>query len=204
MLFGARGTAAVTGEAEASVGQILDIPTSRGTAAVDGQATLNSVVIDHEVVAAASVRSLHGEAPVYALEISHVSLDTPIRIVADNRDHSIGGQNYMALAFRAQPPSFVEGEIPRATIEIDNVGRELMQWIEASSGGRGATMRVLMVQPGVGTASAIIWELPALAVGVTEITPEKVTIGLVYRSGRRRPGIKWQFTRETTPGLFPG
>ena len=202
--YGGRGSAAVDGFATARASQLLPIPTSRGSAAVDGHAALQSVVVDHEVVATAGLRSLHGDAPVFAMEIQHSSLTSPVRIVADNRQHRIGGDIYLPLAFRAQPPSFVEGEIPRATIEVDNVGRELMQWIEASNGGRGATMRIMMVQSEIGENSNIIWELPALAIGVTDITPEKVTINLVYRSGRRRPGIKWAFNRETAPGLFVG
>ncbi len=153
--------------------------------------------------AQAQARSLAGTAPRYALEITHPDIDEPVRVVGDNAEHMIEGNRYLALAFRAQPPQFKEGEIPRATLEIDNVGRELTQWVETTGGGRGAKMRVMMVHKDPTAAqSHIAWELPALAVGVTELTNEVVSVQLVYRSGKSRPGIKMRHTPTVSPGLF--
>lgn len=147
-------------------------------------------------------RALHDVDTHYALEIHHPDLTGEyVRVVADNADHTIDGETYMALAFRALPPTWQDQQEARATIEIDNVGRELNDWIEASSGGRDATMRVMQVRRGR-TRSEVIWELPALPVGVASISNESVRVSVVYRSGRRRPGIKWRHDSNTSPGLF--
>ena len=197
-------TAAVEGEATLNVVFLVEFD-GKGTTAVTGEATANVAVIDYTAVGEGAVRALDGFAPVYALEISHSALETPIRIVADIAEHVIDGTVFTPLAFRALPPTFTEGEIPRANLEVDNIGKTLTEWIEISSGGRGAEMRVMMIHKASETEpSSVVWELPALAVGVTEITNETVQIALVYRSGRSRPGVKWRNDRETSPGLFPG
>ena len=160
-------------------------------------------ITDPDAYARGQARALAGASPRYALEITHPAITEPVRIVADNIDHTIEGNRYIALAFRAQPPQFQEGQVPRATLEIDNVGRELTQWVETTGGGRGAKMRVMMVHRDTsGRFSHIVWELPALAVGVTELTNELVQAQLVYRSGKSRPGIKGRHDPTTSPGLF--
>ena len=186
-------------------------PTFARGAMVGGPFTGDDIIVfdapdpirDADAYAAWQSRSLHGEQLRYALEINHSSLSMPIRIVADNVAHRIGGHTFTPLAFRARPPSFVEGEVPRATLEVDNVGKELTQWIEASSGGRGATMRVMqVVKETLVNVSYVVWELPALAVGVSEVSNNVVTIQLVFRHGRSRPGVKIRFDRTTAPGLY--
>ena len=149
-------------------------------------------------------RDLTRDSDLFALVITHPDITEPIRVVADNLDVSIDGNTFTALAFRAVPPNFQEGEVPRAVLEIDNVGRELTQWIEATGGGRGAMMEVMQIHrdPVTPATGHVVWSLPALPVGVTEITNEVVQVALAYRTGRSRPGIKIRHDYETSPGIF--
>ena len=126
-----------------------------------------------------------------------------MRAVADTVAHTIEGNAYPALAFRAQEPQDVNGEIRRSSLSIDNVGRELIQWVEESSGGRGATMRVMRVLPpeNRGGESTITWEV-SMGVGVTELTNEQVTVALVDEPLHGRPAVMIRHDPETSPGLF--
>lgn len=149
-----------------------------------------------------SPRRLTGEDRYYALEITHPTASGfPLRLVSDNRDHTIDGENYTALAFRALPPNFVDGEEPQAVLEIDNVGKVLTDVVQESKGGRGAKMRVMQVVRGE-DESEVVWDLPALPVGVTSMNAQSVQVTLAYRSGRHRPAIKWRHTHEVSPGLY--
>ena len=146
-------------------------------------------------------RSLVGEAVRYALEVTHDALTNPLRIVADAVEHTIEGNTYLPVAFRAVPPQVATGETPEASIEMDNVGKPMMDLLAQSNGAEGAKMRLMQVVPD-GTVSSIVWELPALAVGVVEVTAEVVIFTLVGRSGRRRPAIKMRHDTQVSPGLF--
>ena len=206
---GAKSAGAPTATARATVRSGTPISAQPGTKRAGAptatvEATTSLLPLENVAgYARSQARSLAGVAPRYALEITHPDITDPVRIVADNVEHTIEGNRYIALAFRAEPPQFKDGEIPRATLEIDNVGRELTQWVETTGGGRGAKMRVMMVYKDPNASlSHIAWELPALAVGVAELTNQVVSVQLVYRSGRSRPGIKMRFDPVSAPGLF--
>lgn len=91
------------------------------------------------------VNSTSGEAPSTLLEITHSLLVTPVRLVNDNQDLVSNGNTFTALAFDITLPDDIAQQLPRARLSMDNVGRELTQWIDASQGGRGAHVRVMQV-----------------------------------------------------------
>ncbi len=165
-----------------------------------------SPLTDAEALAAAHAqrRNLSRASDLFALTITHPDIADDIHLVADNMNMTIDGVEFQALAFRAVPPSFQEGEVPRAVLEIDNVGRELTEWVEKTGGGRGAMMTVMQVMrdPQVTAEGHVIWSLPALPVGVAELTNETVQVALAYRTGRSRPGVKWRHDHNASPGLF--
>lgn len=88
---------------------------------------------------------------VIALEITHEDLEVPVRVVNDTQDLviTVAGDPYPeAITFVACPfditlPDDVDQQIPRARLSVDNIGRELTQWLEYSRGGKGAKVRIL-------------------------------------------------------------
>ena len=150
-------------------------------------------------------RQLDGDEPVYALEINHKLLPEPIRVVAANKAIFLDGDTYNPLGFNAVPPQFMEGETPTASLEIDNVGQKIMEWVEKSDGGRGAVMRVMRAvrpPPRTGSDSHIVWEMPRMTIGVTAADMQKIRVTVLQRTGRVRPAVKMRFDRSTAPGLF--
>jgi hypothetical protein len=89
--------------------------------------------------------STSGVEPVYLLEISHPQLVAPIRVVNDTQDITSNGDLFIACAFRVKLPDDMATQMPRAELAVDNIGRELTQWLEASNGGRGAQVRMMQV-----------------------------------------------------------
>src|SRR5690606_14932886 len=82
------------------------------------------------------------------LEIRHPDLAEPVRLVNDVEnitinDPDLGSLVYIACPFRLVKPDDVDQQLPRATLEVDNIGRELTQWLEASNGGKGARCRLM-------------------------------------------------------------
>ena len=148
-------------------------------------------------------RALTGVDQIYALEISHSALSESIKIVGDVIEHEIETYTYLPLMFQAEIPQSKEGEIRQATIRIDNIGYELMQWVNLTQGGRDAVIRAMMVVSPEGdeTESAIVWEV-TMNCGVTEITNEFVIVTLTDEPVFDRPSVLLRHDPSVSPGLF--
>lgn len=85
------------------------------------------------------------ESIVIAIEVIHPDLAVPLRFVNDNQDLFIGDDRYFATRFDVTLPDNKDQQVPRARLSVDNVGRELTQWLEQSNGGKGAKCRLLQV-----------------------------------------------------------
>ena len=148
-------------------------------------------------------RALTGVDQIYALEISHPALSNSIKIVGDIIEHQIESNTYLPLMFQAEIPQSKEGEIRQATIKIDNIGYELMQWVNDTQGGRDAVIRAMMIvsPEGSETQSTVIWEV-TMNCGVTEITNEYVIVTLTDEPVFDRPSVLLRHDPSVSPGLF--
>ena len=139
------------------------------------------------------------EVPLIALQIDHRDLDEPIRVINDRQDLTIQGKRFVACGFTVTLPADQERTIPKAQLEIDNVGRDLMYWIETSHGGKGATakfMRVMRSAPDV-----IEWQTTMDAKNLT-CTFQRVSCNLAYVNINQRPAIALAYRPDTAPGVF--
>lgn len=144
------------------------------------------------------------ESPRVLLEITHPNLPTPIRVINDNADLVSNGNTFIAMGFSIVLPDESDQQLPRATIEVDNVGEgpdgnSLADWLERSGGGAGAQIRLLQVlrsHPDV-----IEWEI-TLDLSNVHLTFLKVSGELGFDDLLNRPGIILAYRPETAPGLF--
>ncbi len=145
-------------------------------------------------------RALRASSPLdrvlTALEIRHPAIVEPVRVVNDADDHTIEGERYVGLRFGARFADDVEGREPRAELVIDNVGRELTQWIEAAQGGVGATVRVMQVVDGIPE-----WEM-TMDVAHIRLDQERVTARLGFDPLLGRAAVTLRHDPQTSPGLF--
>lgn len=134
----------------------------------------------------------------HAIEISHPDLAAPVRVVNDAEDRVLDGENYTALRFAVRLADDAEGRVPRAQLQIDNVGRPLTQWIERTGGGAGSTVRVMEFLAGQTSPE---WELGfELADVRVDQRQVSATIGHENLFGRR--AVRLRHDPETSPGLF--
>jgi len=156
-----------------------------------------------DLAALQQAKSLSGRDQVYALIIGHPSLEDPIRVVGDTVKHTVDGNEYIPLAFRAELPQEREGQIRQARLRIDNVGQELMKWVHLSDGGRGAVMTVYrLIPPASGeTESSIDWEV-TMNVGIAEVTNLEVVVTLTEEPTFDRRCVLLRHSSVLSPGLF--
>ena len=187
-------------EARARVG-VVPIRTVRGTAEAGRPQARARLSI--QSTGALYARSLRDSAPerrlLTALEIHHPAVAAPVRVINDTEDRTIEGNRYIALRFDASLADDVEGKAPQAELSIDNVGRELTQWIEAAQGGVGATVRVMQVldlpDP------PVEWELTMDVAGM-QLDAERVTARLGFDPLLGRAAVTLRHDPQTSPGLF--
>ena len=139
------------------------------------------------------------ESPLLLLEIHHPDLLSPIRIVNDRQDITHQNNLFIALAFRATLPDDKQEGLPRAALAIDNVGKELVGWLEVANGGKGATCRIVQVMRS--DADHIEFEITLNLTNIV-ITPYEVRGELTYEDLLNKPGIAIEYRPNNTPGLF--
>lgn len=139
------------------------------------------------------------EAPIILLEITHPGLSIPVRVVNDTENVTSNGHEYIACAFRCTLPDDMENQLPKATLAVDNVGKELMVWVETSAGGYGAQahfMQIMRSRPDL-----IEWEI-TLALSNVKATAQEVSADLGYDNIFTRPAISLRYDPFTAPGCF--
>jgi hypothetical protein len=139
------------------------------------------------------------EAPLMLLEINHPELTSPIRVVNDTQSLTSNGNLYQDFAFRLIVPSDFENQLPKARISIDNVGKDLMQWIETSDGAAGATVKMSQVMRS--RPDQIEWSITMQMFNV--ITNQKeISAELGYENLFSKPAILIQYRPETCAAIF--
>ena len=139
------------------------------------------------------------EAPLLLLEINHPALSSPVRVVNDTQDLTSGGNLFAACAFRVDLPDDLENQLPKARLAVDNVGRDLVYWIETSGGAAGSTARIMQVLRSA--PNTIEWEITLDLTGPT-MTSMEVSADLVVENLFSAPAVALQFRPETAPGVF--
>jgi hypothetical protein len=133
------------------------------------------------------------------LEITHTDLPVPIRVVRDTQDLIARGNTYNACPFDITLPDDIEGQIPQATIQVDNVGRDLTEWLEVSRGGQGAKCRLIMLY----RSDPDVFEYDmTLDLNGLKIDNQKVSGNLGFVNTLGQVAVVKTFTPQTAPGLW--
>lgn len=139
------------------------------------------------------------EAPYILIDINHPDLTQTIRIINDTQDLTSNGNVYIAAPFRCVLPDDYENQLPKARLAVDNIGRELMFWIETTAGGNGSTVRFMQVMRS--RPDQIEWEITMSLYNV-QVTMKEVSAELGFENLFAKPAINVQYRPTTSPGLF--
>jgi hypothetical protein len=157
---------------------------------------------DYSPEATRAINSTEGDAqnvPVLLLQIDHKDLADPVRVVRDTEDLVHKGNTFFALNFDAHLPEQMEQGEPRANLQIDNIGRELVQWLEVSRGGEGATATFIQVRRT--DPDTVEWSV-VMDLDNIEIDTLLVNAEVKFDTLVNKPGIQVRYTADTAPGLF--
>lgn len=137
----------------------------------------------------------------HLLEISHPDLSATVRLVNDTRDLTALGHTWLALPFAVQLPSDRSREVPRARLQMDNVGRELTAELEGLSPGAALTATLRAVHRSTPDTVEYPFSCPLTGVKVDQTT---VTATMGPEDLLRRPAVRRRFDPVSSPALFAG
>lgn len=133
------------------------------------------------------------------LEITHPELDVPVRVVNDTVNLTTRGNEYIACPFQITLPDDVAEQVPKATLSVDNIGRELTQWLEYSRGGKGAKCRIIQCL----RSDPDVFEYDmTLDMTSMSIDNQQVTSDLGFQNTLMLPAVAVRYDPKSTPGAF--
>ncbi|MGY6272442.1 DUF1833 family protein [Achromobacter denitrificans] len=134
-----------------------------------------------------------------AIEILHPALEVPARFVNDTAPIELEGNHFFDTRFDLTLPDDQDEQLAEARLEVDNIGRELTQWLEKSQGGKGAKCRILMVLRSNPDNMEFDMTMDLTGLGVTNF---RVSGALGFKNTLMQSAVAVTFNPTTSPGNF--
>lgn len=138
------------------------------------------------------------EAILVLLEISHPFLSQTIRLVRDSKDFIFNGETYLAMPFLIKRQSDIQNELPKVNVQIPNVGRSLVKWIDSSGGGSGSKISVILAR----RSSNVEEEKISFEIDTVSVSSDIVNISLIVQNNFTKRSMRYVYSKERAPGLF--
>ena len=157
-------------------------------------------MVDYSSGARREISKVSGDnLPLTLLEIDHADLTSPVRVVNDRAGITFETNAYVAIAFGITLPSDLQSGLPRASLAIDNVGKELVEWLESSNGGQGTTIRIVQILRSDPTT--IEFDITMILSNIS-INATLVTGDLGFDDLMHIPAVALSYTPDVAPGLY--
>ncbi len=131
-------------------------------------------------------------------EITHDTLQEPLRFVDNTQNVTHNGATYQAVAFRFTPPTSTGENDTPAKLAIDNVDRVIMEQIIPISTPLKISFKIVLAS----SLNTVEWESGELILRDVSANVQQISGSLydVYIADRVLPGL--YFTPYDFPGLF--
>lgn len=133
------------------------------------------------------------------LEITHPDLSVPVRVVNDTVNITARGNEYVACPFALILPDDVAEQVPKAQLRVDNIGRELTQWLEYSNGGKGAKCRIIQCLRSDPDVFEYDMTLDMSGIAIDNLA---VTADLGFQNTMMQAAVAVRYDPKTTPGAW--
>ena len=155
-------------------------------------------------ISAASARALQrvtdAGGVLVLLQIDHASISPPLRLVNDTSNVVSNGNTYVGLPFAVTLPTDQAREVPRAQLQMDNVGRDITAELEGLPVGAQLTATLSVVHRS--SPDVVDYQFTAPLSGV-RVDVTTVTASMGPTDLMRRAAVALRFDPLTAPGLFP-
>lgn len=145
---------------------------------------------------------LNGHLRKFAYYPRKLSGSNTVNISRDGLTPPFAGKvakTFTAFTFSVSLPDDMSKNMPSAPLVIDNIGKEMTQWLEQSNGGKGALVRIMQIMRDTPNVIEQEYTLDLLSVNQGQLT---VTGQLGFLNTLDQICLVAAFTPETAPGLF--
>lgn len=140
-----------------------------------------------------------GERPLVLLEVTHDALASPIRIVQDNQDVTHNGNTFQAMAFEITLPNDPSTGMPQAQLAVDNVGREMVTWLEVANFSLPTTVRIIQILRS--DPDTIEFET-TMDLRDIRMTQSAISGVLTYENFFSKPAVVTIYNKHSSPALY--
>ena len=135
---------------------------------------------------------------IVAIKIEHPFVSDPICLINDSHDFEFLGNNYIPMPFEIKKHNDVQGELPRVSLRITNIGKSMVKWIDASSGGRDAKLTVYLTR----RSNPIAEEQIVFGISSVSVTSEIISFNLIIQNNLVKRSVRWEYDIKHARGLF--
>lgn len=146
-----------------------------------------------------NVNKLNADEPLLVLvKIEHPFISEPVRLVNDVANFTLSGETYLAMPFSISRQSDVQGELPKVSLTIANIGRSLVKWVDSTNGGRNTKMTIILAR----RSAQIVEESLSLGISSVSVTTQTIRFNLIIQNNLIKRSIRWIYDKEHAAGLF--
>jgi len=135
----------------------------------------------------------------FLLEIYDKVSVVQLRVINDVKSLTFESNVFEACGFNVTLPKDLQKGAARTTLQVDNVSRDLVDYIESTNGAAGTTVRLIQLRRSDPTTAEF-----DLVIGLKNIniTQQYVTGELAYDDLMNLPAVTLTHRPSTSPGLF--
>lgn len=133
------------------------------------------------------------------LVIEHPFLSNPIYLINDDKGIISETHSYIPMPFKIKRQNDVQGELPKVSLTIANVGRTLIRWVDSSGGGLNAVMTIKLARR---SSPDLIEESIDLGIESVNVSTENVVFNLVVQNNLTKRSMRFTYDKVRAPGLF--
>lgn len=138
------------------------------------------------------------EKIIMLVKVVHPTLSSSIRLVQDNQKIIFEDEEYIPFPMSIKMENQIEGELPKATITIPNVAKQIVKWVDVTMGASGASIDVVLTRRSTLSRD---YEVTFDIEGVV-ITSESITFSMSVQNNLVKPAIRWRYDTSHAIGLF--
>lgn len=133
------------------------------------------------------------------LHLYHQPSNTNIYITNDKKDVLSNGQNYVACGFVLKLPNDSSNSLPKATLNIQNIGKPIIRYIHDTNGAFGTQARLMSILRS--DPDNIEYDV-FLDLSSVSINSKTISFDLSFDDVLNRKSVPFTYREKLAPGLF--